>query len=73
MSSIDEINKEDIVKILGNIYRKIDENKDYLSKLDTEIGDGDHGFSIANGFKNVYNKLDNFSKDSIGELLKMWF
>ncbi len=70
MSSIDEISKEDIVKILENIYRKIDENKDYLSKLDTEIGDGDHGFSIANGFKNVYSKLDDFSKDSIGDLLK---
>ncbi|MBA7616637.1 PEP-dependent dihydroxyacetone kinase, ADP-binding subunit DhaL [subsurface metagenome] len=70
MNSVYEITKEDIVKILTSIYQKIDENKDYLSKLDTEIGDGDHGFSIANGFKNIYTKLDDFSKDSIGDLLK---
>ena len=64
------ITKEDFVKIIEHIYRKIEENKDYLSKLDTEIGDGDHGFSIANGFKNVYEKLDDFSKEGIGDFLK---
>ena len=64
------ITKQDFVKIIEHIYKKIDENKDYLSKLDTEIGDGDHGFSIANGFKNVYEKLDDFSKEDIGGFFK---
>ena len=64
------IKKEDLSKIIENIYKKINENKNYLSKLDTEIGDGDHGFSIANGFKNVYEKLDDFSKEDIGGFFK---
>jgi dihydroxyacetone kinase-like protein len=68
MRSTHEITKQNIVEILETIYRKIDENKEYLSKLDTEIGD--HGFSIANGFKNVHDKLDDFAKESIGDLLK---
>lgn len=70
MSSLQEITKQNLVELMNIIYKKIEENKEYLSKLDTEIGDGDHGFSIANGFKNVYEKLDDFAKDGIGDLLK---
>lgn len=42
----------------------IEENKEYLSDLDSEIGDGDHGFNMAKGFgviredlKSDYNDL----------------
>jgi len=70
MSSEAGIMKRDLVEIINRIYAKIDENKEYLSKLDTEIGDGDHGFSIANGFRSVKEKLEEFSRDGIGEFLK---
>lgn len=36
---------------------KIDTNKQYLSDLDTPIGDGDHGFNMARGMKAVEEKL----------------
>ena len=68
--SKNEINKEDILNIIKAIYSKIDENKDYLSKLDTEIGDGDHGTSMARGFKSLYDKLDEFEKLDIGSILR---
>ena len=65
-----EITKNDIIEIIQRMFQKIEENKDYLSKLDTEIGDGDHGFSIANGFHSLSMMLNEFSELSIGDLLK---
>jgi len=70
MNSAAEVTKDDLVQIIRNMYKKIEENKNYLSKLDTEIGDGDHGFSIANGFRSVSEKIDEFSREGIGDFLK---
>jgi dihydroxyacetone kinase-like protein len=70
MNSAAEITKDDLVQIIRNMYHKIEENKSYLSKLDTEIGDGDHGFSIASGFRSVNEKIDEFSKEGIGDFLR---
>jgi dihydroxyacetone kinase-like protein len=70
MNSAAEITKTDLVQILRNIHQKIEENKNYLSKLDTEIGDGDHGFSIANGFRSVNEKIDEFAREGIGDFLR---
>ena len=36
---------------------QIDQNKQYLSDLDTAIGDGDHGFNMDRGMKAVEEKL----------------
>lgn len=46
------------------------ENKDYLTELDSAIGDGDHGINMARGFKKLKEKLEagNFSNRS--ELFK---
>jgi len=68
--SKNELNKQDIINILKDIHRVIDENKDYLSKLDTEIGDGDHGTSMARGFKSLADKLEEISESDIGTILK---
>jgi len=70
MNQTNEITKDDLLNILKTIQSNIEENKEYLSKLDTEIGDGDHGFGMAEGFKSVVGKLDEFSKLDIGQLLK---
>ncbi|WP_032796719.1 DAK2 domain-containing protein, partial [Streptococcus sobrinus] len=37
---------------------KIQENKDYLSELDTPIGDGDHGSNMARGMAAIMEALD---------------
>ncbi len=70
MGSLNEITRDDIIRIVKRMYHTIDEKQEYLSKLDTEIGDGDHGFSMATGFKSFYNKLDELSALSIGQVLK---
>jgi dihydroxyacetone kinase-like protein len=64
------ITREDLVEILKLLADTFEEHKDHLSKLDTEIGDGDHGFSMASGFKAVAEKLDQLSELPIGDLLK---
>jgi dihydroxyacetone kinase-like protein len=66
----DRITKDDLVKIVERLHTTIDGQKDALSKLDTEIGDGDHGFSIANGFRNFHEKLDEYAQLEIGQFLK---
>lgn len=39
------------------IKEAIDCNKDFLTELDREIGDSDHGINMARGFEAVVNKL----------------
>jgi len=64
------LTKENLVELIRNLYQKIDGQKAELSKLDTEIGDGDHGFSLAKGFKSLVDKLPEYSKLDTGEMLK---
>ena len=66
----EEITKSDLVEMIKRIYRTVEDNKDVLSKLDTEIGDGDHGFGMAKGFKAFADNLDAFSQLDIGGMLK---
>jgi dihydroxyacetone kinase-like protein len=65
-----EITKEDLMSMVELMYETIDRQKEYLSKLDTEIGDGDHGFSIANGFKSFCQKLEEYAELDMGQILK---
>ncbi|SFL28174.1 dihydroxyacetone kinase subunit DhaL [Halanaerobium salsuginis] len=46
------------------------ENKDYLTELDSAIGDGDHGINMARGFTKLAEKLSNNSYNSNSELFK---
>lgn len=46
-------------------------NKEYLTELDREIGDADHGINMARGFEAVITKLNNLEEDKdIGFVLK---
>ena len=42
---------------MNKFTSKIQTNKQYLSDLDTPIGDGDHGFNMDRGMKAVKGKL----------------
>jgi phosphoenolpyruvate---glycerone phosphotransferase subunit DhaL len=48
----------------------IAENKDYLTELDSAIGDADHGINMNRGMQAVLGKMDAGSQDDIGALLK---
>ena len=46
------------------------ENKEYLTELDSAIGDADHGINMNRGFQAVLGKLDAGEAADIGALLK---
>jgi dihydroxyacetone kinase-like protein len=48
----------------------VTENKEYLTRLDSAIGDADHGTNMDRGMKAVVAKLDAVEGDDIGALLK---
>lgn len=50
--------------------KKIEAEKEYLTELDNEIGDGDHGINLARGFEAVEKKLPSLAGGDIGALLK---
>jgi dihydroxyacetone kinase-like protein len=47
----------------------IDEKTDYLTQLDSAIGDADHGANMRRGFAAVLTALNGFSADTAGDLL----
>lgn len=59
-----------VIQILKNIGSKIEEEKDFLTKLDQPIGDSDHGINMARGFGEVEKKLDGMEDKDIGTILK---
>jgi dihydroxyacetone kinase-like protein len=63
------LNGNDIKNILKEISKIMDENKDYLCKLDGALGDGDIGLTMSKGFKAVIENLPNVPDDNIGVLL----
>jgi phosphoenolpyruvate---glycerone phosphotransferase subunit DhaL len=49
---------------------RITENRDYLTALDSAIGDADHGTNLSRGLKAVVAKLDETPPESISGLLQ---
>lgn len=58
-----------VYNCLSEISEKIIENKDFLTELDREIGDSDHGVNMARGFTAVLEKVPQDETD-IGAALK---
>lgn len=65
----DTLSIHDIREILIEIGKVMDENKDYLCKLDGALGDGDIGLTMSKGFRAVTENLPNISEENIGVLL----
>ncbi len=57
-------------EIIRAIAMRMEAEKDFLTQLDNEIGDGDHGINLDRGFKAVLSKLPEWEQGDIGALLK---
>lgn len=64
------MNNVDVCKLLCAISNKIEEEKDYLTKLDNDIADGDHGINLSKGFNTVSQTINNYRDKDIGTILK---
>ena len=56
--------------IVEGMAKKTEAEKEYLTELDNEIGDCDHGINLARGFEAVEKKLPSLAGGDIGALLK---
>lgn len=65
-----ELDMQQLVDAIAEMANTIEKEKDYLTQLDNEIGDGDHGINMARGFHAVIEKLPSLQGGDIGGLLK---
>ena len=64
------LSKHHIVNWLLDCEHIFTEQRDYLTALDTDIGDGDHGLNMQRGFAKVAEKLPAVADKDIGQVLK---
>jgi dihydroxyacetone kinase-like protein len=62
--------KSDIIKWLQVTATVLEENKQYLTDLDSPIGDADHGVNMDRGFKKVLSQLPAVEDKDIGTILR---
>lgn len=64
------VTQAQILQWLQTFAAEIEQHKDYLTELDAEIGDADHGINLDRGFKKVSSQLSSTTYEDIGSLLK---
>lgn len=64
------ITKSQVLKWLENCSQIMSERRDYLTQLDTAIGDGDHGLNMQRGFSKAMEKVATVTDKDIGTILK---
>lgn len=64
------LTKQHIVNWLQRCADVFTEQREFLTQLDTEIGDGDHGLNMNRGFNKVLEKLPSVADKDIGFILK---
>src|SRR5258708_18036705 len=65
------ITTEDTLSWLQQLALVLQENREYLTQLDSAIGDADHGINMDRGFKAVAEKLPTQAEMDIGSILKL--
>lgn len=64
------LTKSDVIEWLKATAAVLEENKQYLTDLDSPIGDADHGVNMDRGFKKVLSQLPAVADKDIGTILK---
>ena len=64
------VQKHHVISWLKQLAVVFRDNKDFLTKLDAEIGDADHGLNMSRGFDKVAEKLPLFEQKCMGTVFK---
>ncbi|ABU58133.1 dihydroxyacetone kinase subunit DhaL [Roseiflexus castenholzii] len=64
------IGRDDVIAWLSAYSQLLADNREYLTQLDSSIGDADHGVNMDRGFKAVLGKLPTVADKDIGTILK---
>lgn len=62
--------KSQVLQWLENCNHAMSEQRDYLTQLDSDIGDGDHGLNMQRGFSKAMEKVTTVADKDIGTILK---
>ena len=62
--------RDDVLTWIQAFAAAIEANKDQLTQLDSDIGDGDHGTNMDRGFQAVKAKVPELADKDIGSILK---
>jgi len=62
--------KSQVLQWLENCNAVMTAQRDYLTQLDTEIGDADHGLNMQRGFSKALEKVATVAEKDIGTILK---
>lgn len=62
--------RDGVLTWLQNFRQVLAENRDYLTALDSAIGDADHGINMDRGFGAVMAKLPTIAESDISNILK---
>lgn len=64
------VSRDNLLAWLEALQQVYSENKEYLTKLDSAIGDADHGINMNRGFTAVKAELEKNPPDNISNALK---
>lgn len=64
------VTKKQIISWLEQVTEVMIANKEYLTELDSAIGDADHGNNMSRGFRKVLEKLPTVTDRDIGNIFK---
>jgi dihydroxyacetone kinase-like protein len=65
-----KIQAEHVIKFIELVAARVKEQRDYLTQLDSAIGDADHGVNLDRGFTTVLTKLPTVADKDTGSILK---
>jgi dihydroxyacetone kinase-like protein len=65
----DKITSDDVIAILQKMAGEMEGAKDYLTELDSAMGDGDQGVTMTIGFRAIKSKLPELEGKDIGTIL----
>jgi len=67
----EKISFSQVIGVIKAAVKKLDEKKRYLDRLDSPIGDGDHGRTVSNAFQKIVPLLEEGeANNDIGRLLR---
>lgn len=64
------VGHDDVVGWIRAFAAVVEDNRAYLTKLDSAIGDADHGSNLHRGFQAVVTKLEGTEENDVGKTLK---
>lgn len=64
------VSRDNLLAWIEALQKVYSENKQYLTELDSAIGDADHGINMNRGFTNAMKELDNKPPEDVTTALK---